>query len=62
MNGAEIKSLRESAGLTQEDLAEIVGVSQPTLVDWEQGNKRPSQRRVERLRVVLCVVEEAFTP
>jgi DNA-binding transcriptional regulator YiaG len=62
MNGAEIKSLRESVGLTQEDLAEIVGVSQPTLVDWEQGNKRPSQRRAERLRVVLCDVEDLFIP
>ena len=62
MNGAEIKSLRESAGLTQEDLAEIVGVSQPTLVDWERGNKRPSQRRVERLHAVLCQLEDLFIP
>lgn len=36
-----LKRLREQKGLTQSKLAEMVGVSQPTINDYEKGKKQP---------------------
>jgi DNA-binding transcriptional regulator YiaG len=62
MEGKEIKRLRKAARLTQWELAEIVGVVQSTIADWERGIKRPKRSLVKRLRVVLCQLEDLFTP
>jgi DNA-binding transcriptional regulator YiaG len=37
MTGAEIKALREAAGLSQQDLAERLGVAVETVSRWENG-------------------------
>ena len=37
-----LKSLRESAGMTQGKLAELVGVNQRTISAWERGICEPS--------------------
>ena len=37
-----IKELREMKGLQQKQLAIDLGVTQPTVCDWENGNKTPS--------------------
>jgi predicted transcriptional regulator len=51
---AECKRLREASGLTQLELARVVGVSQPALALWEGGRYKPSGRNlrpyVEALR------------
>lgn len=39
---AEIRSLREDLGLTQEQLAERVGVARTTVTLWETGDRNPS--------------------
>jgi transcriptional regulator with XRE-family HTH domain len=62
MNGAKIRRLRKAAGLTQEDLAQAIEVSRQAVSAWERGSKRPSQRRLKRLRVVLCHLEDLFIP
>lgn len=39
----------EAAGITQKELAKIVGVSAPTLNDWVKGKKYPRIDRIEKL-------------
>ena len=49
MNNKEIKALREKLGLTQKDLAAIVGVDAITVSRWERAEQRPSQRANRQL-------------
>ena len=53
--GTRLKTLRERAGLTQEQLAERMDVSGQSVWDWENGRKRPGLGRVPRLSEVLGV-------
>lgn len=39
--GKKIRSIRESRGLTQKDLAKAIGVSNSRISNWEQGINRP---------------------
>ena len=48
-----LKKLRERAGLTQAELAEAVGISQPTLAQYESGLKVPSIITAVRMEAVL---------
>ncbi len=52
MQGAELQRLRKSEDLTQRDLAELLGVSNSIVSDWERGKRYPSrnnQRKLEKL-------------
>ncbi|MFE9094274.1 helix-turn-helix domain-containing protein [Streptomyces sp. NPDC007264] len=51
--GAVHKALREDAGLTQEEYAEIVGYSVHAIAKLEQGRRFPQPRFVERAGEVL---------
>lgn len=44
MNNNNIKKLRESLGKQQKDVSIDLGVSQPTISDWESGRKTPSAK------------------
>ena len=44
-----IKELREMAGKQQKELAIDLGVSQPTVSDWESGRKVPSAKSTSKL-------------
>lgn len=44
-----LEAARVNAGLTQKELAEILGVSNVTIVNWEKGNSEPS---VSQLRTI----------
>lgn len=44
-----IKELRERAGKQQKELAIDLGVSQPTVSDWESGRKVPSAKSTSKL-------------
>ena len=37
-----IKKMREQRGLTQKQLADLIGVAQQHVSRWENGNHRPS--------------------
>lgn len=50
MSPIDIKELRRSLGLTQQALAELLGVSFATLNRWEKGRVAPSQMALEKLR------------
>lgn len=41
MTAADIKTFREGLGLTQEELAERIGVTHSAISQWESGKKSP---------------------
>lgn len=43
------RQIRQAAGLTQAELAELGGTSQPSITAYETGNKSPNPRMVLRL-------------
>jgi transcriptional regulator with XRE-family HTH domain len=44
-----VKELRQRAGMQQKELASLVGVSRPTISEWEHGKKDPSGERLRKL-------------
>jgi len=53
MTGSEIKELRKKLNLTQQQLADKVGVTRVTVARWEAEAKRPSnlaKRELQRLK------------
>lgn len=53
--GIRIARLRESLQLTQQELADKVGVARPTIANWETGRKEPRGELAVRLARVLGV-------
>ncbi len=52
MNGDGIKELRKRLNLTQQELANKIGVDRVTVARWETGQKKPSnlaKRQLARL-------------
>lgn len=57
-----VNALRTKAGLTQEELAEEVGVTRQTIIAIERGNYTPSVLLAIKLAKVFSVpVEKLFT-
>ena len=50
-----LKDLRKQAGLTQVDVAERLGISQPAYASWERGVKKPTQENLVKIAQVLNV-------
>jgi len=48
--GAHLTDLRARAGLSQEELAQKVGVHQQTIAFWEQSSKPPRSEVLAALR------------
>ena len=55
--GRALRSLRQERGLTQEQLADLAGISAPTLIGIEKGKIDPPKRQT--LEDVLGALEEA---
>ena len=53
--GDNIKALRESLGMTQEDLGKQVGVTGVTIMRYEKGQREPSLEQLEKLGEALHV-------
>jgi DNA-binding XRE family transcriptional regulator len=57
----KIKKLRKKAGLSQVDLAKILGISHVSIVKWEKGTTMPRTKMLPRLAKVLrCEVNDFF--
>ena len=57
-----IKALRAKHGFTQQELADRIGVTQPSIAWWETGRGRPTGASVlERLIVLEREAEEKAT-
>ena len=50
-----LKFLRETRSLTQKDLAQLAGVSQPTIAHIEKGTKDPSVQTLDKIAIALDV-------
>ncbi len=59
---SRLKSAREKAGLTQEQLAEKAGVARQTILFLEKGQYNPSLRLAFRISHILKVpIEKLFS-
>lgn len=50
-----LKNLRKQAHLTQVDVAEKLGISQPAYASWERGVKKPTQENLVKIAQILNV-------
>ena len=57
INGLDIKDLRLKLGITHRELAEMVGVSEKTVQNWEYGKPIPTTKH-QILRTIQSGVEE----
>ena len=53
--GAKIQMFRESAGLSQREVAKELGISQPSYVVWERRNVRLTQEQLEKLAEIFKI-------
>lgn len=53
MTGAEIRAFREQAGLTQEKLGAMIGVSTLTVYCWEKEKQTPAPERIKQLEELM---------
>lgn len=56
--GVEIKARREAAGLSQRQLAEIVGIRQPNIARLEAGDVLPTLGTLDRIADALGLTLE----
>lgn len=57
----DIKSARLKVGMTQKELAKIIGVTKQTIINYEKGTTEPSWERLEDIAKALKVnVDELF--
>lgn len=58
-----LKRLRKAEGLTQQALADSIGVNRVTIANWESGNNAPGPEMFDKLASTLgCAVGEFFVP
>ena len=53
--GDRLKEARNSMGLTQEQLAEKIGVAKSTLAGYEKGNREPDVFKIKKLIEILGI-------
>lgn len=56
-----IKRYRERAGMTQNDLAQLLRLNQKAVSQWETGETMPSADKLPALaRALGCTIDELF--
>lgn len=50
---SNLKEIRVSKGMTQVDLAKLMGVTMNSIARWEQGANKPSEENMDKLKKVL---------
>ena len=58
--GKKIKALRKTKGLTQQDLANLLGVQRATVSNYEIGRRSPHLKELQRIAQLLGVSLEYF--
>ena len=53
----KLKILRKKKGLTQQEVAEFLEMTQPVYQKWESGNRKPSY---ENLSMLACIFDVSF--
>jgi transcriptional regulator with XRE-family HTH domain len=59
--GQAMFKLRSSIGLTQADLADLLGVSRRAVGEWEGGSNYPKAEHFKHV-IELCVQQHVFAP
>lgn len=59
-SGPKLKSLRKRARLSQQQVIELTGVSEPTLCYLEHGRRRPQTQTLEKLLSLYAVRIQYF--
>lgn len=57
LTGKELKQARRDLGLTQKGLADELGVSLPTVVNWELGKSTPRGKNLQKLDGFFSAIE-----
>lgn len=56
-----LKFLRKKAKLTQKELAAMLGISQPTICSYENGNSVPSINMLQPIaNALFCNIQDLF--
>ena len=58
MKHSNIKKARKEQGISQVALADMLGVTQPTVSDWENGKKIPQGANILELSKILNVTTD----
>jgi transcriptional regulator with XRE-family HTH domain len=58
----QLRQARLAAGLTQQELADRLGVPQPVIARWESGDREPRVRAAVRLAEELGTTANAIWP
>ena len=53
IGGGEIRAVRVRAGITQRAMSQLIGVSRPTLANWEIGTHSPVRKHRARIAEVV---------
>lgn len=53
--GEKIKKARLEKGLTQKEIAQKIGISQPTYTQWENGTRNPKRETLIKIATALDV-------
>jgi len=59
-NSLKLKRFREEKGITQQELAEILEVSDKSISKWELGNGYPSKRNMLKISEILDISVETL--
>jgi transcriptional regulator with XRE-family HTH domain len=51
--GERIRKWRLEQGLFQRDFAKMIGVDEMTIVNWEKGSTKPTEKNIERIKEIL---------
>lgn len=58
-----IASKRRQLGLSQSDLAKMLGVDQTAVHNWEKGKSMPAAKRLPAIAKILnCTVDDLLVP
>ncbi len=57
---ARLKSLRAKLGITQTDIAELVGIDRSAIAAYETARKNPSPKNRKALAVILDEMERVY--
>jgi len=56
-----LKTLREKVGLTQKQVADKLGITQPTVAIWEMEGSAPRIDKLPKLAKILgCSIDDLF--
>ena len=58
--GEKIRNARKSAGLTQRELARLLGVANTSISNWEKGLSRPDADMIQKLCQILHLQPNDF--